>query len=117
MSKQDLDHPNINILFEQVGRKAMAQSVRRHPLGKLGYVSGSLAGARQLARRHRVDGVLAREQPALRPCNAIPVAQKFEQHGGKHRIAIFATLALLDAQHHTFGVDVRDLQRHHLGNT
>src|SRR5262249_34789383 len=37
MTEQDLDHPNVNVLFEQVGREAMAQSVRRHPLGKLGH--------------------------------------------------------------------------------
>src|SRR5262244_2836874 len=30
MTEQDLDHPNVNVLFEQVGREAMAQSVRRH---------------------------------------------------------------------------------------
>src|SRR6266849_8351378 len=33
MSKQDLDHPNINVVFEQVRREAMAQGVWRHPLG------------------------------------------------------------------------------------
>src|SRR5260370_8551023 len=50
-------------------------------------------------------------------CASLLVAQEFEQHRGKHRIAILASLALLDAQHHAFGVDVRDLQRDHLGNT
>jgi hypothetical protein len=94
----------------------MSQGVRRHPLGKLGHVSGGVAGARELARRHRVDRVLAGEQPTLRPRNSIPVAQKFEQHRGKHRMAILAAFALLDAQHHTFGVDVRDLKRDNLGN-
>src|SRR6266850_8515860 len=93
MSKQDLDHPNVNVLFEQVGREAMAQGVRRHPFGDLGHVRGGVAGARELTRRHRVDGVLAGEQPALRPCNAIPVAQEFEQHRGKHRMAVLAALA------------------------
>src|SRR6266487_3427029 len=28
--KQDLDHPNINVLLKQVGCEAMAQGVRRH---------------------------------------------------------------------------------------
>ena len=31
-------------------------------------------------------------------------------------MAILAALALLDAQHHALGVDVRNLQRDHLGN-
>ena len=42
-----------------------------------------------------------------RPRNAIPVAQKCEQHGGKHRVAILAAFALLNAQHHAFGVRYR----------
>jgi hypothetical protein len=49
-----------------------------------------VAGAREQARRHRVGWVLAGDRPALRPCNAILVAQKFEQHRGKHRVAILA---------------------------
>jgi hypothetical protein len=48
-----------------------------------------------------------RGRPALRPRNA--VAQKLEQHGGKHCVAILAAFALLDAQHHAFGVDIGHL--------
>jgi hypothetical protein len=48
--------------------------------------------------------------------NAIPVAQKFEQHGRKHRVAILVAFALLDAQHHAFGIDVGHLQRDNLGD-
>jgi hypothetical protein len=32
-------------------------------------------------------------------------------------VAILAALALLDPQQHAFGVDVADLERHHLGDT
>src|SRR5690242_19263416 len=53
----------------------------------------------------------SRKQPPLRAANAIPIAQKFEQHRRKHRVAILATFALLDAQHHAFGIDVGYLQR------
>ena len=117
MPEQDLDHPNINVLLEQVGREAVAQGVRRHALGDLRHVGRGVAGARELTCRHRAGRVLAREQPALRPRNAIPVAQKLEQHGGEHRVAILAALALLDAQHHAFGVDIGYLQRDDLGDT
>src|SRR6266446_6657503 len=74
VTEQDLDHPNIDVLLEQMGREAMAQGVRRHPLGNLGHLRRGVAGARELACRHRADPVLAGEQPALRPRNAIPVA-------------------------------------------
>ena len=47
---------------------------------------------------------------ALRP-------QKFEQYGQEHRVAILATLALLDAQHHALGVDIGYLQRDDFGDT
>jgi len=53
----------------------------------------------------------------LRPRDAIPVAQKFKQRRGKHRIAILATLALFDPQHHAFGIDIADLQCGDLGDT
>ena len=36
--------------------------------------------------------------------------------GGRHRVAILAALAPFDAQHHALRVDVRHLQRDHLGN-
>ena len=32
VTQEDLDHPNINVVFEQMRREAMAQGVRRHRL-------------------------------------------------------------------------------------
>ena len=117
MTEQDLDHSDVDVLLQQMRCKAVSQAcagVTRLVISAM--LGGGVAGARELACRHRADRVLAREQPALRPRKAIPVAQKLEQHGGKHRIAILAALALLDAQHHAFGVDIGDLQRDDLGN-
>src|SRR5215467_8651928 len=90
-SEQDLDHPNINVLFKQMGRKAVPQGVRRHALLEVGHLGGGMAGARELTCRYRVGWVLARKQPSLRPRDTIPVAQKFKQRRGKHRVAILAT--------------------------
>jgi hypothetical protein len=39
----------------------MTQCVWRHTLGNLGHVGRGVAGARELARRHRVGRILARE--------------------------------------------------------
>jgi hypothetical protein len=44
------------------------------------------------------------------------VAQKFEQRREKYRIAILATLAVFDAQHHALGIDIGDLQKANLGD-
>lgn len=53
-----------DVMFEQAGREAVAQGVRRHALADLG-LGGRMAGAIELARHHRIGGVLARKQPAL----------------------------------------------------
>src|SRR5450631_4903620 len=55
MTQQDLDHPDIGVLYEQMCRKAVTKRVRRHPLVDLGHAGRSMAGAPELARRHRVD--------------------------------------------------------------
>jgi hypothetical protein len=65
-----------------------------HALLEVGHDGGGMTGAGELTCRYRVGWVLARKQPSLRPRDAIPVAQKFKQRRGKHRIAIFATLCV-----------------------
>src|SRR5262249_35613685 len=94
MSKKYLNHANIDILLKQVSRKTVSQSMRRHALLDVGHLGGGMAGTRELTCRYRVSWVLARKQPSLRPRDAIPVAQKFKERRGKHRIAILATLAV-----------------------
>ena len=42
------------------------------------------------------------------------IARKWRRR--EHRVAILAPLALLDPQQHALGVDIRHLQRHHLGD-
>ena len=64
MSEQNLDHPNIDVLLQQMGRKAVPQRMRRHLLGDLGQVCGRMAGAVELARRYRLQRMAARKQPA-----------------------------------------------------
>ena len=75
-----------------------------------------MAGAVELARRHRLDRVAARKQPALRPRRLPPGAQQLEQLRRQHDVAVLAALALLDADHHALAVDVGDLERDHLGD-
>src|SRR5277367_3030638 len=114
MSEENLDHSDIGVLLQKVGCKAMPQRVRRHPFGDLGQVGRRMAGAVELARRYRLQRVLAREQPGLWLCDAPPVAQKLQQHRRQHRVSILAAFALLDAQQHALAVDVGHLQRRHL---
>src|SRR5215469_10782619 len=99
MSEKHLNHTNIDILLKQMSGKRVPQSMGCHALLEVGHLGSGMAGARELTCRDWIDWVVTRKQPSLRPRDAIPVAQKFKQRGGKHRIAILATLALFDAQH------------------
>ena len=66
MSKQHLNHPDIGVLFEQVGGEAMPQGVQRDALVDLRHLSGSVTGAIELARGHRLGWIAAGKQS--QPC-------------------------------------------------
>src|SRR2546426_4722354 len=74
-----------------------------------------MAGAIELARRHRLYGIAAWKQPALGSCRPPPGAQQFQQMWRQHHVPVFADLALLDADDHPLAVDVGNLERNHLG--
>jgi hypothetical protein len=122
VAQEDLDHPDVDVLFQQVGGEAVAQRVRRHPLVDPGRLGGGVDGAAELACGQRVDWVASGKQPTLRQHHAAaaalppPGAQQREQLGREHGVAVFAPLALVDPQQHARAVDVRDLERGHLGD-
>ena len=106
--QKNLDHPDIDVLLKQVRCKAVPQCMRGDALGDLGHLGRRVAGAIELTRRHRVDRVKPGKQPDLWPRDAPPVAQKFQQLWGEHRVTILAALASFDAQNHALAVDIRD---------
>ena len=81
--EQHLDHPDIDVLLEQMGGEAVPQGVRRHALVDLGHIGCGVAGAVELARRHRLDRIAAREQPALRPRDACHQARSSSSRCGE----------------------------------
>src|SRR4051812_11154008 len=74
MAEQNLDHSDIDVLLEQMGCEAVPQRMHGHRLADLGQAGGGMAGAIELARRHRLYGVAPRKQPALRSCCSPPGA-------------------------------------------
>src|SRR5882724_12461977 len=96
-SEQDLDHPDIDVLFQKMGGKAVPQGVERHALADLGSICCGVAGPIELARRHRLHAIAPWKQPALRSRGLPPGTQQFEQMRRQHHVAVLATLALLDA--------------------
>ncbi len=83
--QQYLDHPDIDLLFQQVGREAMPQRVQGDPLVDVGGLLGVVKDAAQLAGGQRIGRVLSWKQPAmgqhhaLLPASTPPGAQKREQ--------------------------------------
>src|SRR3954470_19068703 len=64
--EQNVDHADVDVLLQQVGCEAVAQRVRRDPLGDLGRARGGMDGPVELTRGERVDRVLSGEQPDAR---------------------------------------------------
>ena len=116
MSEQHLNHANIDVLLEQMGGEAVPQGVRRHALGDARQARGGVHGAPKLAGGHRVDRVLAGEEPRLRPRRPPPRAQQFEQLRREHHVPVPLPLALLDPQRHALTVNIGYLQVRDLGH-
>src|SRR6266478_955814 len=69
VSQQDLDHPDIGVLLQKMRRKAVTKGVRGHRLADLGHLGRGIAGAPELARRHRVDRIHSGKQPPVWACH------------------------------------------------
>src|SRR5919205_195119 len=65
VAEQDLDDPDVDVLLQQVRGEAVAQGVRGDPLPDAGGLRGLVDGAVELPGRDRLQGVAAREQPAV----------------------------------------------------
>src|SRR5277367_33733 len=115
VSEQNLNDPDIDVLFEQMRGEAVPKRVGRDALGDSRRSRRGGNGATELPSRHRVDRVEPREQPTPWGRDLPPVAQQLQQLRGEHDKAILLPLALLDAQQHALAVDIRDLQPDHLG--
>src|ERR1700745_4170470 len=76
MPEQHLDDPDIGLLLQEMGGKAVAQRVRRHPFGQRRQFGSHVADTIELACGHWADAVAAREHPYRRGGDAPPVAQK-----------------------------------------
>jgi len=64
----------VDILFQKVSSKAVAQRVRRHALLDPGHFGCLVDGTVELACRQWLDGIATREQPAVRQHDGSPFA-------------------------------------------
>jgi hypothetical protein len=85
VAEQDLDDADIDAVFEQMGREAMAQRVRSDPLGDTRRMGRFGSDPMDLPVADRLQVMLSGEQPpvgmhhALLPADLPPLAQKQEQ--------------------------------------
>ena len=99
--------------FEQVRGEAVPKHVGIHFLLNPGPAGGILAG---VARGLGIDGLIAAvpaiagKQPDAGPFAQPPPmrAQFVEQDGAEHHVAVLATFATLDVDHHSSTIDIAD---------
>src|ERR1700761_6630353 len=85
VAEQYLDDTDVDLLLQQMGRKAVAQRVHGDALVDIRCLGGGMDGAVELPRAERINRIEAGKQPAalqhpaLRVRYAPPDAQAFEQ--------------------------------------
>ena len=92
--EQNLNDPDIDVLFEQMRGEAVPKRVGRDALGDSGRSRRGGNGATELPSRHRVDRVEPREQPTPWGRDLPPVAQQLQQLRREHDEAILLPLEL-----------------------
>jgi hypothetical protein len=110
MTEQHLDDADIGARLQQMGGKAVPQSMHRDRLAQPGAADRGPASLLQGGDTHRLPGVAAGEQPAPGPRQAPVGAQDRQQLRREHHVAVLAALALLDADQHPAAVDRPRLQ-------
>ena len=119
MAEQDLDDPDVGLLFEQVGGVTVPQGVHRDALVDAGQIGCGVNGPIELPCAQLVERIEAGKQPAaiehlaLCPGDPPPDTQAVEEDGREHGVTVLAPLALFDAQGHAIAVDVADLECRH----
>src|SRR6266481_6368652 len=120
VSEQHLDDPDIGLLLQEMGGKAVPQGMNTDALGNAGPCRRQANEPVELARTHMLPAVagkqpgLAGSHPSLLARYAPPVAQQLEKVRRENDIPVLLALALLDPDDHSVAVDVGELERYDL---
>src|ERR1700691_2879222 len=101
--------------FQQMGGEAVTEQVGIHPHLNPGTAGGILAGGAGVlgidGPSPGVPAITGKQPGAGFFPQAAPVCAEFvEQNGTEHYVAVLATLAALDVNHHPSAINVADLQ-------
>src|SRR4029077_17255421 len=120
VSEQNLDDPNIGLLLQEMGGKAVPQRMNTDTLGDAGTPRCQANDPMQLACTRMLPAVAGKQpgltgrHPALLARNAPPFMQYLKQDGRENDIPILLALALLDADEHPVTIDIGELERYDL---
>src|SRR5271169_3327294 len=120
VSEQNLDDPDIGLLLQEVGGKAVPQRMNADTLGDAGTPRCQANDPMQLARTRMLPAVAGKQpgltgrHPALLARNAPPFMQYLEKVGRENDVAILLALALLDPDEHPVTIDIGELERYDL---
>src|SRR6202045_2939896 len=120
VSEQNLEDPDIGLLLQEMGGKAVPQ---RMDTDTLGNASACRCHANEPVKVARTDVLpavagkqpgLAGRHPSLLARDAPPFAQQLEKVGREDNIPILLAFALFDPDDHAVPVDIGELQRYDL---
>src|ERR1700742_2167474 len=97
--------------------KSVAERMRRYGLARVQQLASLLTGKGNGTSIDRPAGNSPLEQPIFRPGSPPVAAQRLQQLGRQHHVAILLTLTLIDADHHALTIDIAGLQMDALGDT
>ena len=114
MPQQNLNRVQIGAGFQHVRGEAVTEHVGIHLFLDPSTTGSVLAG---MPWGFRIDGLITAmpavpgKEPDGFSSQAPPVCAEFvEQNGTEHHVAVLATLAALDVNHHASAIDVADLE-------
>ena len=117
MTEQRLDDAGVDAGLQQVSGKGVAEAVGGNVFGEAaappGFAAGGLHGAGGQMQMRTPRG----KQPGGAGAQDAKVGAKdFQQTGGEHGVAVFAALAMLDADEFAGTVDIGDFEGDGLGD-
>src|SRR5229473_1541978 len=115
MPQQDLDGAQIGARLEQMGRKAVAQRMRRDLLGDSSATDGIVKNPEDVVVTDRLVRVFSGKEPLLGFVVSPVLPQGLQQNGRQHHHWILLPFALTDRDGHARRVDVVHAQAGGLG--
>jgi hypothetical protein len=111
MAEQDLNGPNVRSRFQQVYSERVAHRMGTYRFPNVRDPTSLPARQFDSPYGDGLAGSIALKQPVpLWPYSSPIGAQRFQQSGRQHDVAVLLTLALFNANHHSVTVDISGLQ-------